>query len=227
MLKYTKILIITMIILMFSIVSVSSVVYNGQVIGYGNVLCTVNVANDFSVIETSSDGYIKLSDYKFYITSDNSINLTLTSFTESTGLTEGQKALSFTIDDSSGLVYFNISGLVVDEKYKIWSNGAEYIESIRTSPLGWINFTITDFNSRTVDIYVFQSPGSPGGGYVPGYIECYKCDNSTYEYIPTGSVTAHYSSPSDGAMMFCDSNSTLAVYWSDRWFYYNYDTADG
>jgi len=48
-------------------------------------------------------------------------------------------------------------------------------------------------------------------------------DNSTYEYIPCGTEASVYSSPSDGAMMFVEHNSTLAIWHTSRWHYFEHN----
>ena len=98
---------------------------------------------DFSSITIGSD-YIVFNTTGFYIDAPNDINITLHYLNSSMDGSELDRLLNFTVNTSSGLVYFNISGFIKDNNYTINRTGNWFTNDTANST-GFINWTYNDW----------------------------------------------------------------------------------
>ena len=133
----------------------------------GNKTYTVNATMVFSQIIIDST-YIIFNNTGFYVTSPNSLTVTLVFISNNIGgASDGVRVLDFYGDTASGTVWFNISGFPPGNNYTIKRSGVT-ITTCTANASGYIHFSSNVWGT-TKRLQIYQL-GAGGGDTTPPVI---------------------------------------------------------
>ncbi len=176
----------------------------------GNEKYTVNQTMNFESILVGTT-HIVFNDTGFYITSENNITINLVFINEDiTSIENGEKALEFYADTTSGIVGFNISGFTGGNDYLVNRSGSP-IDIATADGSGHITFINKVWNNYLFEIYKWGGSTGNNTPVVSDIPDQMILQGAGFNQIDLDSYVFDLEDPDENITWTYEGNSNLSV----------------